>query len=84
MITHKFREVTAFTDKVSVLRRGKFAGGGTVGDLSTAEMSRMMIGEAEIRKSAERVPNVESPVNSNWPASSSRTRKASRRSTGST
>jgi len=62
MITHKFREVTAFTDNVSVLRRGRFAGGGKVGDLSTAEMSRMMIGEAEIRKSAERIANVESSV----------------------
>jgi ABC-type uncharacterized transport system ATPase subunit len=62
MITHKFREVTAFTDNVSVLRRGKYAGGGTVGELSTAEMSRMMIGEAEIRKSAERIADVESSV----------------------
>ncbi|MAS04340.1 MAG: ABC transporter ATP-binding protein [Ahrensia sp.] len=62
MITHKFREVTAFTDNVSVLRRGQYAGGGKVGDLSTAEMSRMMIGEAEIRKSAERIADVESSV----------------------
>ena len=62
MITHKFREVTAFTDNVSVLRRGKYAGGGTVGELSTADMSRMMIGEAEIRKSAERIADVESSV----------------------
>jgi simple sugar transport system ATP-binding protein len=62
MITHKFREVTAFADKVSVLRRGRYAGGGKVGDLSTAEMSRMMIGEAEIRESAERVRDVKSDV----------------------
>ena len=31
MITHKFREVTAFADAVTVLRRGKFAGTGKVG-----------------------------------------------------
>ncbi|MFZ2103580.1 MAG: ATP-binding cassette domain-containing protein, partial [Oricola sp.] len=62
MITHKFREVTAFADKVSVLRRGRYAGGGSVTDLPTSEMSRMMIGEAEIRKSAERKTGVESGV----------------------
>jgi general nucleoside transport system ATP-binding protein len=28
MITHKFREVTAFADEVSVLRRGKLVGHG--------------------------------------------------------
>ena len=54
MITHKFREVTAFADKVTVLRRGMVAGGGAVGELSTAEMSRLMIGETEVRKSAAR------------------------------
>lgn len=60
MITHKFREVTAFADAVSVLRRGAHAGGGRVGDITTAEMSRMMIGDAEIRKSAERLKDVPS------------------------
>ena len=30
MITHKFREVKAFADDVTVLRRGKFTGGGDV------------------------------------------------------
>jgi len=44
MITHKFREVTAFADEVSVLRRGKYVGGGHVGDLSTDDMAAMMIG----------------------------------------
>ena len=33
MITHKFREVTAFADAVTVLRRGKQIGGGKVGEL---------------------------------------------------
>ncbi len=60
MITHKFREVTAFADRVSVLRRGAYAGGGKVGELTTEEMSRMMIGETEIRKSADRIADVKS------------------------
>ena len=29
MITHKFREVMAFADEVTILRRGKLAGRGT-------------------------------------------------------
>ena len=33
MITHKFREVMAFADAVSVLRRGRLAGEGRVADL---------------------------------------------------
>ena len=32
MISHKFREVTAFADEVSVLRHGKYIGGGKVAD----------------------------------------------------
>ena len=34
MITHKFREVTAFADAVTVLRRGKHVGGGKVAELT--------------------------------------------------
>jgi len=44
MITHKFREVTAFADEVSVLRRGVYVGGGHVADLSTERMAAMMVG----------------------------------------
>ena len=58
MITHKFREVTAFADRVTVLRRGKLAGTGRVGDLSTEEMSRMMIGDTDVRQSAKRAEAV--------------------------
>ncbi len=54
MISHKFREVEAFCDEVSVLRRGKKVGGGKVGVLSTREMAKMMIGDAVIRQSAAR------------------------------
>ncbi|HKO50937.1 MAG TPA: ATP-binding cassette domain-containing protein, partial [Polyangiaceae bacterium] len=44
MITHKFREVTRFCDEVTVLRKGRFAGNGKVGELSTAQMAEMMVG----------------------------------------
>ena len=54
MITHKFREVEAFCDDVSVLRRGRKIGGGKVGQLSTREMASMMIGDAVVRPSAAR------------------------------
>jgi simple sugar transport system ATP-binding protein len=46
MITHKFREVDAFCDEVSVLRRGRHVGSGRAKDLSHAEMAEMMIGAA--------------------------------------
>ena len=48
MITHKFREVTAFADEVSVLRRGKLVGHGKVADLSHADMATMMIGSEKL------------------------------------
>ncbi|MCM2292310.1 ABC transporter ATP-binding protein [Allorhizobium sp. BGMRC 0089] len=54
MISHKFREVTAFADEVSVLRRGDYAGGGKVSDLSTADMAAMMIGDKELLRPATR------------------------------
>lgn len=46
MITHKFREVSAYGDSVTILRRGKLAGNGRVGELSTAQMAEMMVGKA--------------------------------------
>jgi simple sugar transport system ATP-binding protein len=45
LITHKFREVTAFTDEVTVLRQGQLAGHGLVQDLTVADMAAMMLGE---------------------------------------
>jgi simple sugar transport system ATP-binding protein len=46
IITHRLKEVMAFADEVTVLRRGKMAGGGAVGALTPADMTTMMIGEA--------------------------------------
>ena len=47
LITHKFREVMAFADRVSVLRRGKYAGGGAAPDLDPELLAEMMIGKRE-------------------------------------
>ena len=54
MITHKFREVTAFADAVTVLRRGRRVGGGRVADMTTDEMARLMIGDTQVRDRALR------------------------------
>ena len=44
LITHKFREVMAFCDEVSVLRHGKSMGEGSVRELAPQDMARMMMG----------------------------------------
>jgi simple sugar transport system ATP-binding protein len=54
MISHKFREVKAFCDHFTVLRRGKFTGEGDAQAVSVAEMSGMMIGDTTIRERANR------------------------------
>jgi general nucleoside transport system ATP-binding protein len=48
MITHKFREVMAFADEVTILRKGRHAGGGRVKDLTADAMARTMIGAEEL------------------------------------
>ncbi len=61
IITHKFREVLAYADEVSVLRRGHYVGGGKVVDLTVDAMAKMMIGERDIAPAAtrtERAPGV--------------------------
>ncbi len=62
MITHKFREVTAFADDVTVLRKGAFAGSGQVSRTSTDAMAKMMIGDTAIRERAARVERKDAPV----------------------
>ncbi|WP_421859330.1 ABC transporter ATP-binding protein [Oricola sp.] len=56
MITHKFREVTAFADHVTVLRRGKKAGSAKVGEVSNEDLTRMMVGKEVSGNKAERRP----------------------------
>jgi simple sugar transport system ATP-binding protein len=48
MITHKFREVMAFADEVTILRRGKLAGHGKVSELTADDMARAMIGAEQL------------------------------------
>ena len=48
MISHKFHEVTAFADDVSVLRKGKLTGSGKVQNLGHQAMAAMMIGDQPI------------------------------------
>jgi len=55
MISHKFREVKAFCDSFTVLRRGRVTGSGDARAVSVAEMSRMMIGETQLRSRAPRL-----------------------------
>jgi len=54
MITHKFREVTAFCDEVTVLRRGRFAGHAKVTDTTPKQMAQWMIGDTKLRERAPR------------------------------
>jgi len=54
MITHKFREVLAFTDEVTVLRRGRLAGSGEPTALGADAMARMMVVSQEIPPPAQR------------------------------
>ena len=53
IITHKLKEVAAFADDVSVLRRGRMVGGGAVGRLSGTDLTTLMIGEKHARRSCE-------------------------------
>jgi simple sugar transport system ATP-binding protein len=54
MISHKFREVKAFCDHFTVLRRGRYTGSGDAKTVSVPEMSGMMIGDTAIRERAAR------------------------------
>jgi general nucleoside transport system ATP-binding protein len=62
IITHKFREVTAFADEVSVLRRGKLVGGGALANFSVSELSHLMVGDASLRQVARHQAASAQPV----------------------
>ena len=51
LITHKFREVQAFADEVTILRKGKLAGQGLTNELSVDQMAQMMLGKARVQQS---------------------------------
>lgn len=54
MISHKFREVKAFCDGFTVLRRGQLTGSGDAKTATIPEMSQMMIGDTVVRERAQR------------------------------
>jgi len=56
MITHKFREVSAFADDVTVLRRGRRVAGGPVADFDAVRLADAMIGAARRRELPPRGP----------------------------
>ena len=62
MITHKFREVRAFADAVTVLRQGRLAGVGNVADISNDSMARMMIGDIVVPMRTTRLASYNAPV----------------------
>jgi general nucleoside transport system ATP-binding protein len=61
MISHKFREVKTFCDRFSVLRRGRLTGEGDAKTASVEDMSRMMIGDTQVRERATRATLAEQP-----------------------
>lgn len=62
MITHKFREVEAFADSVSVLRRGEYAGGGVTADFDRDSLTHLLIGDKSIVPLAARSGDPGKPV----------------------
>jgi general nucleoside transport system ATP-binding protein len=54
MITHKFREVMAFADTVTILRRGRVVATGGVAEFTPDTMARAMIGAEELARSPAR------------------------------
>ena len=62
MITHKLREVVAFADEVTVLRRGRVVGRGRMETLSAADLAGMMIGGGELPPPAQRVAHATGQV----------------------
>lgn len=62
MISHKFREVFAYCDEVTVLRRGRLAGSGRVKDLTESDLARMMLGEERRQTAVVRTAKTGGPV----------------------
>jgi simple sugar transport system ATP-binding protein len=62
MITHKFREVTSFAERVSVLRRGQLVADGPVSALSLDALAEHMLGHPPERESWQRQSRVNPAV----------------------
>ena len=57
LISHKMREVQGFTDEITVLRRGKLAGSGSLQQLTIPDITEMMMGERREPQPVEKVPH---------------------------
>ncbi len=62
MITHKFREVRAFAEAVTVLRRGRVTGLGRVPELANDALAKMMIGDTALPARSARIAHDTMPV----------------------
>ncbi len=58
IITHKLREVAAFADEVTVLRKGQFVGSGKVSELTIPQMAEMMVGSEVTARPKQRTQQV--------------------------
>ena len=59
MITHKFREVEAHADDVSVLRHGKLIETSLVSETNSIRLATAMVGETKVAAALERSPQTE-------------------------
>ncbi|MDA8260787.1 MAG: ABC transporter ATP-binding protein [Betaproteobacteria bacterium] len=55
MISHKFREVMAYADDVTVLRRGRHAGSARVSEIDVKGLAEMMVGSEFTRAALDRM-----------------------------
>ena len=62
MITHKLREVRAFAEEITVLRRGQLVGSGRVCELPNEALAMMMIGDTALPARSARVTHGSTPV----------------------
>lgn len=63
LITHKFREVQAYADDVSILRHGRYVGGGPVSDFPPDRLASLMVGSSLMERiSHERVRPSTTPL----------------------
>ncbi len=63
LITHKFREVQAYADDVSILRQGRRVGGGPVKDFPPERLAALMVGDSSLQHAHyERAPTAANAV----------------------
>ena len=62
LITHKFREVFGFCSQVTVLRKGKLAGGGRVKDFTADSLAALMMGGQREAKAVAKAARHPGPV----------------------